>query len=117
VLGRQVLLLLLDAGAPGQRLARQVLASGGERLTALVLELVRLRLQLRLLQLEALARGGHVGDPAADLLQHLELALVGVVEGLARVLRPVERLVRLGTEDHLEPLHEAHRPCSPLTGT
>src|SRR4029079_15678427 len=104
----QVLLLLLDAGAPGQGLARQVLTAGGQRLAALGLEPVRLLLQPGLLELEPLARRGHVGDAAAHLLQHLELALVRVVEGLARVLGAVERLVRLGTEDQLEPLHDAH---------
>ena len=109
VLGGQVGLLLLHAGAAGQGLAGEVLAAGGERLPALPLELVGLLLELLELQLEALARGRDVGHAAAHLLQHLELALVGVVEGLARVLGAVERLVGLGTEDQLEPLHDAHR--------
>ena len=39
--------------------------------------------------------------PAAYLGQQLELALVAVVERLARVLGPVERLVGLGPEDQL----------------
>ena len=100
--GGQVGHLLLQAGPAGQRLAGQVLAAGGERLAALVLQLVRLLLQLLDLELEALAGGGDVGHAAAHLLQHLQLLLVGVVEGLARVLGPVERLVRLGAEDQLE---------------
>ena len=53
------------------------------------------------LQLDALAAGGHVGDAAAHLGEHLQLPLVAVVEGLARVFGLVERLVGLGPEDLL----------------
>ena len=73
-----------------------------DRLLRLRLQLVRAGLQLLHLQLEALAAGRDVGDPAAYLRQQLELLLVGVVERLARVLVLVEDLVGLGLEDQGE---------------
>ena len=82
VLGLQVGDLLLQAGAAGQRLAGQVLATDLEGLLGLLGQLVGLGVQLVGLQLDPLAAGRDVGDPAADLLQQLELPLVGVVEGL-----------------------------------
>ena len=70
--------------------------------------------QLAELQLQALAGRGHVGDAAAHLLQQLQLLLVRVVEGLARVLGPVQGLVGLRAEDHPHPLHDtAHGPRAP----
>jgi len=94
---------------PLQRLAGQVLAADLQRLAALLGQLGVLLLQLLDLQLQALAGGRHVGHPAAHLLQHLQLALVGVVQGLTRILQTVQRLVRLGLEDHRHSLHHAHR--------
>ena len=52
-------------------------------------------LQLVALELDPLAAGRHVGDPAAYLGQHLELALIAVVERLSRVLGLVEGLLAL----------------------
>ena len=75
--------LLLQAGLPLQRLPRQVLAAGGQRLPRLRVELDDALLELRLLQLEALLGRDHVGDPALDVLQQLELLLVRVVQRLA----------------------------------
>ena len=63
-------------------------------------ELVGLGAELGGLQLDPLAAGGHVGHAAAHLLQQLELPLVGVVEGLPRILQLVQGLVGLGAEDH-----------------
>ena len=63
-----------------------------------------------------LRRGRHVGDSAAYLLQHLELLLVGVVEGLARVLGPVERLVRLGRKISFSRFMTLIGPGTPLRG-
>ena len=60
------------------------------------------------LKLDASAAGRHVRHPAAHLHQQLQLPLVGVVEHLARILGAVQRLVRLGPEQHGEPAHEAH---------
>ena len=102
--------LLLQAGAAGERLAGQVFATGGQRLLRLALELRRLLVQLLHLQLQALAAGRDVGEPAAYLLQQLLLLGVAVVERLARVLCRVERLVGLRPEDQLDALHDAgHR--------
>ena len=99
----------VSAGLAGQRLAGEVLAAHRRcAFCGLVGELVGLLLELVDLELDALAAGGDVGDAAAYLRQQLELALVAVVEGLARVLGAVERLVGLGPEDQADPLHEAH---------
>ena len=54
----------------------------------LVLQLVGLLLQLAGLELDPLAGGGHVRDAPPDLLETVELLLVGEVEGLAGVLVP-----------------------------
>ena len=99
----------VSAGLAGERLAGEVLAADLDRLLGLPGELARLALQLGDLHLDPLAAGGHVGDPASYLREHLELPLVAVVEGLARVLRAVERLARLRLEDHRESLPQAHR--------
>ena len=115
-------LLLLEAGdlrgeprLAGQRLAREVLATGADGLLGLALELGRLLLELVDLQLDALAAGGDVRDAAADLREQLELALVAVVEGLAGVLRLVQGLVGLRAEDQADALHETHRGGNPLS--
>lgn len=106
VLRLQVGDLLLECGAPGQRLAGQILAAERERLAALVLQLGRLSLQLIQLQLQPFARGRHIGDAAAYLLKQLQLLLVRVIEGLARILGPVKGLVCLRAEDHPHTLHD-----------
>src|SRR5690606_11074099 len=80
----------------------------GQGLPALVLELRRLGLELVELQLDPLAAGSHVGHAPADLLQQLELPLVGVVQSLPRILHLVQGLVGLGLEDHGKSLHHAH---------
>jgi len=59
------------------------------------LELHNALLQLRLLHLQAFLRGDDVGDAALDVLQQLALALVRVVQRLARVLRVIEQLREL----------------------
>ena len=112
VLSLQVAELLLYAGPPGQRLAGQVLAADLEGLLRLIGQLVGLGVQLVGLQLDPLTAGRHIGDAAADLLQQLELALVGVVEGLARILELVQGLVGLGTEDQRDPLKNAAHEVS-----
>ena len=43
-------------------------------------------------------RGHHLGDAALDLLQHLQLTLIAVVERVSRILSAVERLARLPRE-------------------
>ena len=101
--------LLADGGLADQRLASQVLATGRQRRPGLVIELGQLLVQAGDLQLDPLAAGGHVGHAAPDLLQHLQLLLVGVVQGLCGILRLVHGRVGLGAEDHLEALpHSSH---------
>ena len=70
-------------------------------------QLVGLGVQLVGLQLDPLPAGGDVGDAPPDLLQQLQLPLVGVVEGLARILDLVQGLVGLGPEDQRDPLKDA----------
>jgi hypothetical protein len=62
-----------DPRVPGQRLPGQVLTAGVQRLLRLGLQLSGGLLQLIQLQLDALAAGGHVREPPANLLQHLHL--------------------------------------------
>jgi phage shock protein A len=57
---------------------------------------------------------GDVGHATTHLREQLELALIAVVEGLAGVLCPVQRLVGLGAEDQADALHETHRGGDPL---
>lgn len=106
VLRLQVGDLLLERGTAGQGLAGQVLTAEREGLAALVLQLGGLALELVELQLQTLAGGRHVGDAPAYLLEQLQLLLVRVIEGLARVLGPVKGLVRLRAEDHPHTLHD-----------
>ncbi len=106
--------LLLEGRPAGQRLAGEVLAAEREGLAPLVLQLGGLGLELVELELQALAGGRHVGDAATDLLEQLQLLLVRVVKGLARILGPVQGLVGLRAEDHPHPLHDtAHGPRAP----
>ena len=87
--------LFHDRRRPACGDAGQIVAARPLRLIALAGEAVCLLLQRADLQLEALARGCHVGDTAADLRQGFELALVGAVQGLPGILRlPEHRLQR-----------------------
>src|SRR4051812_14461121 len=106
VLCLEVRHLLLQRGTAGQRLAGEVLPAERERLAALVLQLARLRLQLVELEFQALAGGGDIGHAPAHLLEQLQLLLIRVIEGFARVLGPVKGLVRLRAEDHPHTLHD-----------
>ena len=100
----------LGRGLARQRLAREILAAGLERLARLAVELVDLLLHGRVLHLEPLLRRRHVGDPALDVLELAQLLLVGVVERLVRVLGAVERLRELRFDDHAQACHQAgHR--------
>ena len=58
----------------------QVLAVLPQRLPGLVLQLRPLLLELGGLDLDPLAGGPHLGDAPADLLEVLELLLVGEVQ-------------------------------------
>jgi hypothetical protein len=72
-------------------------------------ELDDLLLELLLLELQALLRGDDVGDALLDVLEQLHLLLVGVLERLGRVLRPVEELVDLRLDYGGEPSgHAGH---------
>ena len=119
----QRLLLLLELGdllverlqlALGELLAlergaREVLLAGRERLAGLRVELDDLLLELGLLELQALLRRHDIGDALLDVLQQLHLALVGVLERLARILRAVEELVDLRLDDGGHPsAHTGH---------
>ena len=84
--------LLLDARLALERLPREILAPGRDRIARLRLELDDALLELVLLKLEPFLRGHDVGDPALDVLQQLELPLVGVVQRLLGFLRAVEQL-------------------------
>ena len=97
--GLQVADLGRQRGLAGQRLAGQVFPPGTQRRPGLAVQLVLLLLQGVHLELDPLARCGHIGDAPADLRQHLQLALVGVVQGLARIFQPVQLLISLGLED------------------
>ena len=107
MLGLQVGQLLVETGPAGQRLTGQILAADLESLLSLLGELVGLSVEAVGLQLDALAAGRHVGDPPTHLLQQLELALVGIVEGLPRIFQLVQGLVGFGAEDHRDALEDA----------
>src|SRR5580704_4614491 len=114
VLPLQVVELTLQAGLVLQGGPRQVLAALRQRVARLVVAAVDLFLQRVHLQLDTLAGGGDVSDPAPDPRQHLDLLLVGIVQGLARVFHPVQRPVGLGPENQRDSLHHAHRRGRPL---
>src|SRR5262245_40922538 len=107
MLNLQIAELLLEAGPPRQSFPSQVLAAYLERFLSLVRELVSLSVQLIGLELNPLTAGRHVSDTATDLLQKLELALVGVIEGLPRIFKFVQGLIGLGTKDQRDPLKNA----------
>src|SRR6478735_8627730 len=108
----EVVDLARQPGLAGERLPGEVLAVGGDRLLRLVLELGRLLLELGDLELDPLAAGGDVDHASAYLAEQLDLALVAVVERLARVLGAVQHLVGLGLEDQGEALPHAHQGLS-----
>src|SRR3712207_6772775 len=97
--------LLLRERLPLERGSGEVLPTGRQRLARLALELCHLLLELRRLELESLLRGHHIGDAALDVLQHVALPFVRVVErdgwvlGLAEELR-VPRLDHRGSAAH-----------------
>jgi len=98
--------LALDQRLSLERGPREILAVPGERLAGLAVELHDALLELRGLELEALLRRHDVGHAALDLLEHLELLLVAVVEGLPRVLGLVEHRVCPDLEQSRETRHK-----------
>jgi hypothetical protein len=98
--------LLLCVHLALERLPGEILATRGERLAGLDLELGHVGLELRRLHLEALLRGRDVGDALLDLLQHLDLLLVRVVERDRRILRLVEHLRDARLDDRRRPAQE-----------
>src|ERR1035437_9699353 len=74
-----------------QRRAREILLAGRHRLPRLTVQLPGLLAQRLLLQLQALLRGDDVRDPLLDVLQILELSLVGVIERLGRILGTIQQ--------------------------
>ena len=92
-----------------ERGARKILLARRQRLARLRVELDDLLLELGLLHLEALLGRDDVRDALLDVLQQLHLALVGVLERLARVLGLVEQLVDLRLDDGGHPsAHAGH---------
>ena len=53
-------------------------------------------MRLLLLQLQTLLGRDYVGDSRLDLLEVLDLLVIGVVEGLGRILGVVEQMGDLG---------------------
>src|SRR5204862_8087709 len=84
--------LALDDRLSLERLAGEIIAPSCERLARLRLELDHRLLELRRLKLEPLLRRHDVGDASLDVLEQLQLALVRVIEGLARILGAIEQL-------------------------
>ena len=107
ICGVEPLELLLRDRLALERGAGEVLAVGRERLARLVVELGELLLELLRLQLEPLLRGDDVGDAALDVLQHLELLLVRVVERHRGVLGAVEQLRVPRLDDGRGSAHQA----------
>ena len=118
--GRLLALQVGDLGGyrrpADQRRTSEILVPGGERLLRLVLQFAGRQLQLGELQFDALAAGGHVRQPAAHLLHHLKLLLIGVIENLAGILGAVQRLIRLCPEQGGDTAADAHPGPLPLTG-
>ena len=75
-----------------QRCASKILTSRGHRLASLSVELGALFPELLLLKRQPLLGGGDVGDPLLDVLEVLDLALICIVERLARFLGAVKLL-------------------------
>ena len=118
VLGLEIHQLGLDAGLAGERFAGEILPARLQRALGGQAEAVHLGVQLVGLQLDALAAGGHVRDTATNVLQQLQLALVGVVQGLPGVLDLVEGLVGLRLENEGDAFKNAgHRLVLPRRGS
>jgi hypothetical protein len=79
--------------------AREIFAPGGERLPRLRVELDDALLELLRLKLQPLLGRDHVGDAALDVLQGLELLLVGVVQRLLRVFGAIQQRAELCPDD------------------
>src|SRR5207237_5091238 len=109
----ELLELLLEPGLPLERLPCQILTVRSEGLPRLGFELDDVLLELRRLELQPFLRRDDVGDPALDVLQRLELLLVGVVERLARVLRAVQERRELRPDDHHRPGHQSRHSVPP----
>ena len=102
-----VLQLLLRDRLALESLRREVVAVRGDGLARLALERHDVLLELLLLQLDPLLRGGDVGDAALHVLELLDHLLVRVVERLGRVLRLVEELRVLRLDDGRCAVHES----------
>ena len=101
--------LALERGARGPPPCGKRLAGLGVELDEALLELVRP-------QLQPLLGGDDVGDAPLDVLEELQLALVRVVERLARVLGAVEQLRELRLDHHRGSGHQAGHSCLPKIG-
>ena len=89
----------MESGLALQRLTGEILATGGDGLPSLGIELDHVLFQLLGLELKPLLRRHDVGDPSLDVLQRFQLLLVRVVEGLLRVLGPVQQGADLRPDD------------------
>jgi hypothetical protein len=123
LLGRQALLVGFHLGdllgqtlhlVQGQPLAfdrhaGKVVATRGDGAVRLVVELRDARLEPVRLLLELLLGRGDVHQPTPQGDQQLLLLVVGIVEDLARVLRPIEGAAHLGVEQQPQPCPKTHR--------
>jgi len=113
----EVLELLLDAGFPLERLTGEILPARRQRLTRLAVELDQVLLQLLRLELQPLLGRDDVGDAPLDVLQALQLALVGVVERFARILGSPQERREFRLDDHGSSGHQAgHSSSSSVIG-
>ena len=81
----------------------KVLSPHAERLAGLVVQLAHVLARLLGLKLETALGRDHLHDAALDVAKHLKLLLVGVVEGLLRVLGVVDQAVHLRLHDGRHP--------------
>src|SRR2546423_2892624 len=108
VLGLETFQVRLDGRPAGERFPGQILLAERPGPFGLFVELRRLGLQLLALHLQPLAGGGDIEQAPFDLLVHLQLALVRVVQPLAGIFHLVEGFVGLGLEEHGKALPETH---------
>jgi hypothetical protein len=66
-------------------------------------------LQLGALELQAPARGGHVDDSTAYLLEQLELPFVGVIERFPRIFGTIEQATQFHFNESRHAGDETHR--------
>ena len=78
-----------------ERETREVLTTGGHRLPGLVLDVGDAGAHLLSLELETPLVGDHLHDAPLDVLEHLSLLVVGVIQSLPRVFGPVQQPVHL----------------------